>query len=192
MKKFLMMVAVAILTVVNVNAQDERKNEIGVFYGVGSSSDLFSAFTSAFAAAAGSQSSWWGPIGVEYYYHITPVVGLGAVASYANCEAEDEKTHQKDLKETFITVMPSVKFNWLRTKHFGMYSALSAGVMFLSLSANDNAKAADPEAKDETLVSFNFQATALGAEFGGVGLRGFVEAGVGEKGIVCAGLRYRF
>jgi len=54
MKKFLMMVAVAMMTVVNVNAQDDLKNEIGVFYGTGSASNLFSVYTSAFAAAAGS------------------------------------------------------------------------------------------------------------------------------------------
>ena len=187
-----MMAAVAIMTVVNVNAQDELKNEIGVFYGVESASNILSVYSSMFAAATGDKSSWWGPIGVEYYYHISPVVGLGAVAAYARCKAEDEKTHKDDLTESFITVMPSVEFNWLRKKHFGMYSGLSAGVMFLSVSSNDNAKASDPDAKDETLVTFMFQATALGMEFGSEQFRGFVEAGIGEKGVLCAGLRYKF
>lgn len=192
MKKFLMMVSVAMMTVVNVNAQDGLKHEVGVFYGVGSASNVLSVITSSISAAAGNQSSFWGPIGVEYYYHVSPVVGLGAVAAYAGCKAEDEKTHKDDLSETFITVMPSVKFNWLRKKHFGMYSGLSAGIMFISVSPNDNAKANDSNAKDETLVSFMFQATALGAEFGGEQFRGFVEAGFGEKGVLCAGLRYKF
>lgn len=192
MKKFLMMVSVAMMTVVNVNAQDGLKHEVGVFYGVGSASNVLSVITSSISAAAGNQSSFWGPIGVEYYYHVSPVVGLGAVAAYAGCKAEDEKTHKDDLSETFITIMPSVKFNWLRKKHFGMYSGLSAGIMFISVSPNDNAKANDSNAKDETLVSFMFQATALGAEFGGEQFRGFVEAGFGEKGVLCAGLRYKF
>ena len=192
MKKFLMMVLVAMMTVVNVNAQDELKNEIGVFYGVESASNILSVYSSMFAAAAGDKSSFWGPIGVEYYYHVSPVVGLGAVAAYAGCKAEDEKTRKDDLSETFLSFMPSVKFNWLRKKHFGMYSGLSAGVMFLSMSVNDNAKASDPDAKDETLVTFMFQATALGMEFGGEQFRGFVEAGLGEKGTLCAGLRYKF
>ena len=114
------------------------------------------------------------------------------MAAYAGCKAEDEKTGQNDLTETYLTVMPSVKFNWLRKKNFGMYSALSAGVMFCSISCNDNAKANDPKAKDETLTAFIFQATALGAEFGGEQFRGFAEIGVGEKGLLCAGLRYKF
>ena len=192
MKKFILMVSVAMMAVVNVNAQDELKHEVGVFYGFGSASDILSTLTSAFAAAVGEQSSWWGPVGVEYYYHLTPVVGLGAVAEYAKCKAMDDKAKVVGLNETFITVMPSVKFNWLRKKHFGMYSGLSAGVMFVSMSVDNAVKAADPEAKDETKAALMFQGTALGAEFGGEQFRGFVEAGFGEKGMLCAGLRYKF
>ena len=192
MKKILVMVVAAMMATVSVNAQDELKHEVGAFYGIGSASNIFSTITGSISAAAGDQSSFWGPIGVEYYYHVSPVVGLGAVAAYAGCKAEDKKTHKDDLSETFLTFMPSVKFNWLRKKHFGMYSGLSAGVMFLSVSANDNAKASDPDAKDETATVFMFQATALGVEFGSEALRGFVEAGLGEKGEFCAGLRYKF
>ena len=191
MKKIFVMAVAAMMATLSVNAQD-FKHEVGVFYGFESASNVFSLVTSAISAAAGDQSSFWGPVGVEYYYNISPVVGLGAVAAYAGCKAEDEKTHKEDLTESFITVMPSVKFNWLRKKHFGMYSALSAGAMFASVKCNDNAKAADPNAKDETVTVFMFQATALGAEFGGEQFRGFVEAGVGEKGVLCAGLRYKF
>ena len=192
MKKVFLLAVVAIMAVANVNAQDELKNEVGVYYGIGSASNILSYITSSISAAAGDQSSFWGPVGVEYYYHATPVVAFGAVASYAGCKAENEKTRKDDLKESFITVMPSVKFNWLRKKYFGMYSALSARLTIISVSCNDNAKAADPKAKDETLTSFMFQATALGMEFGSEQFRGFVEAGLGEKGELCAGLRYKF
>ena len=190
MKKIFLTICMALLSM-GAQAQD-FKHEVGVYGGLGSASNVFSFITSAYSAAAGDQSSFWGPIGVEYYYHISPVVGLGAVASYAGCKAEDDKTRKEDLTESFFTVMPSVKFNWLRKKNFGMYSGLSAGVMFCSITCNDNAKANDPDAKDESLAAFMFQATALGAEFGGEQFRGFVEAGVGEKGVLCAGLRYKF
>ena len=192
MKKILVMVVAAMMATVSVNAQDDLKHEIGVFYGLGSASDLFSTVTSVISAAAGDQSSFWGPIGAEYYYHVSPLIGIGAVAEYAGCKAEDKKTLEKDLTETFLTVMPSVKFNWLRKKNFGMYSSLSAGAMFISVKCHDNAKNVDPNAKDETATVFMFQATALGAEFGGEQFRGFVEAGIGEKGLLCAGLRYKF
>ena len=116
MKKILLMVVAAMMATVSVNAQNELKHEVGAFYGIGSASNIFSAITSSISAAAGDQSSFWGPVGVEYYYHVSPVVGVGAVAAYAGCKAEDEKTHKDDLTETFITVMPSAKFNWLRNQ----------------------------------------------------------------------------
>ena len=192
MKKFLLMVAIMTMATINVNAQNESKNEVGVFYGMLSISNVVSDITSAISAATGDKSSFFGPIGVEYYYHVTPAIGLGAVVTYAGCKVEDEKTKKYDLTENFFTVMPSVKFNWLRKKHFGMYSALSVGAMFLTIGCNENAKAADPNAKDETFTVLMLQATPLGIEFGGEQFRGFVETGVGEKGIFSAGLRYKF
>ncbi|MCR4920019.1 MAG: hypothetical protein K5928_09475 [Prevotella sp.] len=191
MKRLFILAVAALMATIGVKAQDELKHEIGVFYGVGSVSNVLSAFSSAFAAAAGEQSSWWGPIGVEYYYHVTPVVGVGGVAEYATCKAIDDVAHVKGLTETFISVMPSVKFNWLRKKHFGMYSGLSAGVIFFKVAADDAVKAGNPEAKDESRATVIFNATAVGAEFGGTAFRGFVEAGFGEKGVLCAGLRYK-
>ena len=66
------------------------------------------------------------------------------------------------------------------------------GIGSVTLSCENDVKKADPDAKDETKVSIAFQLTALGAEFGGSAFRGFVEAGFGEKGTLCAGLRYKF
>ena len=189
MKKNIFLILVAMMASMSVSAQDE-KHEIGVFYGIESISNVASFVTSGLAASVGGQGSFWGPVGVEYYYHVSPVVAVGGVASIAGCKAENEKTKSEDFNEKFITVMPSVKFNWLRKSGFGMYSALSAGAMFVSLTPSDAAKAQDPSFKDESITIFMFQATALGLEFGGK-VRGFVEAGVGEKGYLCAGLRYK-
>ena len=192
MKKILVMVVAAMMATVNVNAQDELKNEIGVFGGIESVSNILSIYSSIFSAAVGDQSDFWGPIGVEYYYHFKPGLALGAVAAYAGCKAEDKNTGSDDFNETFITVMPSVKFNWLRKKNFGMYSALSAGMMIAHVSTGDGVKSTNSDSDSETIAAFMFQATALGLEFGSEQFRGFVEAGLGEKGLLCAGLRYKF
>lgn len=191
MKKFLVVMAAIMMTAMSVNAQDEQRSEVGVFYGTSSASNILSVFSTMFSAAVGDQSSWWGPVGVEYYYHLTPVVAVGGVGVIAGCKAIDEKTNEKDLTQTYITLMPSVKFNWLRKSGFGMYSAASAGMMISSVSIGEGVQQYDPEAEDETLATFIFNVTALGVEFGG-NLRGFAELGLGEKGVLCAGLRYRF
>ena len=69
MKKIFVTMCVALFSM-GAQAQD-CKNEIGVFYGFDSASNIFSIVTSAISAAAGDQSSFWGPVGVEYYYHVT-------------------------------------------------------------------------------------------------------------------------
>ena len=61
MKKFLVMVVAAMMATVSVQAQDEPKNEIGVFYGIESVSNILSVYSSMFAAAAGDQSSFGVP-----------------------------------------------------------------------------------------------------------------------------------
>ena len=62
MKKQVLLVVAAMMATVSVNAQEETKHEVGVFYGINSASDILSSITSAFAAAAGDQSSFWGPV----------------------------------------------------------------------------------------------------------------------------------
>ncbi|MBR6893160.1 MAG: hypothetical protein IKN15_07985 [Bacteroidaceae bacterium] len=195
MKKILLMAVVAMMATMNVNAQsDEPKNEVGIFYGIGSASDIISTYAEVFSYAVGGQSSFWGPIGAEYYYHISPVVGVGAIAEYTSCKV-DALNQNEACDLTYITVMPAVKFNWLRKKSFGMYSGLAAGVMFASIDPGSSVKGQldsdGKEIKKETATSFMFNATALGVEFGG-NFRGFGELGIGEKGILCFGLRYKF
>ena len=69
MKKIFLMVVAAMMATVTVNAQnDELENEIGVYYGFGSASNIVSSFTEAFIGAVGDQSSYWGPVGIEYYH----------------------------------------------------------------------------------------------------------------------------
>ncbi len=183
MKKLLFFAAMMVVSL-TANAQnDELKNEIGVFYGFASASNIVSTVGQAFNFSADDQTGFWGPIGVEYYHHVTPVVAVGAIGELAGCKWSGKS----DYKTTYITVMPSVKFNWLRKDHFGMYSSLSAGLMFASHSYNGSAS----DVKSETQSKFMAHATAVGIEFGGA-FRGFAELGFGEKGVLCAGLRYKF
>ena len=120
MEKIALMVVAVMMATVSVNAQDDDlQNEIGVFYGFGSASNVVSTFTEAFSGAVGDQSSFWGPVGIEYFHHVTPVVSVGAMASFAGCNVSS-KEGNSSFTERFITVMPAVKFNWLRKESFGM------------------------------------------------------------------------
>ena len=186
MKKMILMVVAAMMVTMTVNAQNsELKNEIGLYYGFGSASNVVSSISAIVGAAAGEQSNFWGPVGIEYYHHVTPVVAIGGMASIAGCNVGN-KNGNSDFTERYITVMPAVKFNWLRKQYFGMYSGVAAGVMFVSADTKG-----DPTVKEDSQVYFMGHATALGLEFGGA-FRGFAELGFGEKGVLCAGIRYKF
>ena len=183
MKKLFVMMAM-MMAALTVNAQnDDLKNEIGVFYGFDSASNIVSSIGTAFNWDSSDQTGFWGPVGIEYYRHLTPVVAVGAVASIAGCTW----SKNDDFTSKYYTIMPSVKFNWLRRNHFGMYSAVSAGFMIHSASQKRNGNK-----ETESQTSFMIQLTGIGAEVGGENVRAFAEVGVGEKGILCAGLRYKF
>jgi hypothetical protein len=106
---------------------------------------------------------------------VTPGVAIGAMASIAGCKWGDNGEE----KTKYYTVMPSVKFNWLRKEHFGMYSSLAAGIMVASLSGSKNGGS-------DSKTNFMCHVTGLGAEFGGQ-LRGFAELGFGERGVFTLG-----
>lgn len=191
MKKMIMMVVASIMVTMNVKAQnDDLKHEVGLYYGFGSASNLVSSIGAAFSVSTGDQTGFWGPVGMEYFYHASPVIGIGAVASIAGCKFDEPYGSNVSLSEKYYTFMPAVKFNWLRKEHFGMYSGLAAGFMFVSPSASGtDSKGSKVEC--DTKGFFMYHLSALGVEFGS-NIRGFAELGFGEKGVLCAGLRYKF
>ena len=181
MKKMMMMAAMMVASL-GMNAQDDDlKNEIGVYYGFGAASDIVSSIATSMTRYSDDDQNGFGePVGVEYYYHVTRGVAIGAMASVAGCKWGKEGEE----KTKYYTLMPAIKFNWLRTDYFGMYSGFAAGIMYVSLS-ND-------KKDNDSGTFFMGQLTALGAEFGSQQLRGFAELGFGERGMITLGLRYKF
>ena len=200
MKRMMMIVAVALMTAVSVSAQegyDNTKHEVGISYGSMSNSTWMAigedmgTVIGSFGKARYDDGNFTGPIAVEYFYHLNPVVGVGAIGVYAK-ETKDmfiDNVNIGEAKNTYISVMPSVKLNWLRKKHFGMYSKLGAGLIFVS--KKEDVKQGYTGGS-ESKVGFNFQISALGIEAGSPNVRAFVELGVGEQGLFLAGVRAKF
>ncbi len=172
----ILMAVVAMMAITNVNAQDYKKNEISLGFGGGANTDIMSSFINT--VFTGKQIDYWGAVSLEYMYRPSENLGVGAVAVVSGCKWEDDN---KDAKTTYITFMPAVKYNWLNKKHFSMYSKGAIGLTIAAHSMKNDSK---------TKVGFNFQASALGLEFGSA-FRGFCEFGFGEQGIVVFGLRYK-
>ena len=200
MKKIFLLVAVTIMGVVSVNAQsgyEDTTHEIGVSIGEMSNSkwvsvaDFMGTTIFSIGTVKYENGSFTGPISVEYFYHYNPVVNLGAIAVFAQ-ESKDiviNGDKSGDAKNTYLTVLPAAKFNWLRTKNFGMYSKLAAGLTYMSRK-EDYKK--DYENQSDSKFFFSWQISALGMEAGSENVRGFLEFGVGEQGMALIGLRYKF
>ena len=192
MNKFfsrLLALIVALSLCANAGAQSSCKHEFAVSYGLGSTSGFVAVTASVFAAIFGAtlDYSFIGPVAGEYFYHVSDLVGVGAVASYA---AFLDKAKPGEKPMNCVALMPGVKLDWLRREHFGMYTKLCIGGAYRtnSSSSSSDGEGASPSSGS---LFFNFQASLLGVEFGG-GVRGFVEAGAGEQGFLTGGLRFRF
>jgi len=199
--KCLLAIAAIAFLFMPVQAQDEMetRHEIGITYGAVPNSVWLDIYTDLIGTIFGEtydNNRYYGPIGLEYYYHTNPLIGVGAVAVFTT---NNENAFENNIKtshhtKTYFTFMPSVKFNWLRKKHWGMYSKLAAGATYTHFNFEDcdeNGKKTG-EKTTATDLMFNFQASLIGVEAGNQHVRGFAEFGVGEQGIALVGLRYKF
>lgn len=200
MKKMMMMVAVAIMTAMSVNAQNEDlKNELSLSYGFGSISQLGDGIGEGLGMAiTGGRTEYddgfiLGPISVEYYRHLgTPRLAIGGIVSYSKWDSnilKNDSSHEKvgERKRNYFAVMPAIKWYWINKNSIGLYTKAAAGVGFLSNTEKDMAGKSDTE----NSTHFMFQASFIGLEVGGK-FRGFAELGVGDQGFLQAGVRYKF
>ena len=195
MKKIILMAAVAMLAVTGVNAQSETKQEIAVSYGWLSNSDWLNVFEGIVDAVFGEtydEGSYLGPVSLEYFYNLEPWMGIGAIAVYGH-EIEDSNKDGNKVgtrKNSYISLMPAVKFNWLRRDMVALYSKLGVGATWRSEIKEfegENSKY-NSDKKD---FHVNWQVSVIGVEVGKQ-IRGFAEYGLGEQGMLQVGVRCRF
>ena len=198
MKKIIVMAAVAMMAAMSASAQngyDETKHEIGITYGVGANSDIIDAYEKIGGALVGAKyenEKYFGPISAEYFYHVKPWLGVGGIFAYGQSKQDVYTLGSKDgeMKNNYFTLMPAVKFDWLRKQHLGMYSKRAVGATLRNEKyISDTAVNKD---KSDSELHLNWQASLLGIEAGSPTFRGFIELGTGEQGIALIGLRYKF
>lgn len=200
MKRSIILAVVAVMSVMGVKAQsDEPQNEISVSYGVGISMigdgighGIGEGIFDGILGRKWTNEKQFGTLGIEYFRHLdNPKVAVGGIFTYAQYGEDVEANSVKIGERTrrYISVMPSLKYYYINKKSFGLYSKAAVGGMLLSSSSKDT-----KNGRDESNSKFylTFQASLIGLEAGSNNLRGFIEAGVGDQGIVLAGVRCRF
>ena len=201
MKKLMMMVAVALMTAVSANAQNEQpKNEIGISYGLGVSAigdgignALGNGLFDGMVGRNWTNEKNFGTLGIEYFRRLdnTPKLAVGGILTYARKgeDVEYKGTKEGERTRTWMSLMPAMKYYWTQSNNLAFYTKLGAGVMMLH---SKNEDLVDHMTDTDSKFYFMWQASLLGAEVGSKNLRGFVELGVGEQGIALAGLRVKF
>jgi hypothetical protein len=200
MKKLSFLFA-ALMAVVSLQAQDEEKprHEIGVSYGLGLSligdgigHAVGSGIFDALLGYNWTNRKEFGTLGLEYFYHLpdAPRVALGGILTYASYGEDVEKDGMKrgDRKRTYMTLMPSVKYYYVDGKNFGLYSKAAVGVMML----HNKYSVVEGQTDSSTDCRFMAQVSLLGLEAGSQNVRGFMELGAGEQGIILIGLKCKF
>lgn len=200
MKKFLLLVVAAMMAATNVNAQtgyDDTKHEVAIGLGGISNSqwiDFLEDLTSSLLSGGSlDERKYVGPFSAEYFYHAKNWLGVGGIFVYGHSSQDILSSGKSKIGEctnNYMTLMPAVKFDWLRKKNFGLYSKVGIGATLRKEKLDYTDK---PEHNyNESQLHVNWQISALGIEAGLPTLRGFVEIGTGEQGLGLIGLRYKF
>lgn len=191
MKKILTIAALTLAAVLTANASsyEPPKNEISISYGYGTHPEIALDFASAFAdAIVGSNSSeeGCGVFSLTYMRNLNKNIGLGATLSYENLYKKD--SNNEKYNENFLAIMPTARAYWFRSKMFGMYSRVAAGI---ALNIYDDYDANDGKVtKSGTEFAFHFAPVSM--EIGSNKICGFLELGYGYQGIFNAGIKVGF
>lgn len=176
---------------------DEPKNELAVGYGAVNNTNALDVYVNVIGAVFGARyqnAKYIGPFSAEYFYHVSPLVGVGGIAVFNHHEHDVLQNEEVTGKRTsnYFTILPAVKFNWLRKQNWGLYSKV--GVGYTRAEYKTTGKDSEGKYTEDKSDSnyFNFQASLVGIEAGGRSVRGFAELGFGEQGLIHGGIRFRF
>ncbi len=196
MEKFLFyLLSVAFCT--HLAARD-GKSEIALGYGlfstanaIAQSADIYSTGLSAGMTSVERQHSGTFHIGYNYYDYTTQClpVAIGGTFLYEQAQsvAFAGDIDAGRFNDQFYTLMGKINLIYFDRGKLMLYGTMAAGATYCTRRFTAN----DGSSDFAGVVHLNFQLSPVGIKYGNnVGI--FVEAGLGSKGMVCAGVFARF
>lgn len=139
---------------------------------------------------------------LEYFYRVKEWLGVGGMLIYGTgnpvateiadgTPISEIKNGAKiaEMKNHYVSLMPTVKFDWIRRQYFGMYSKVGLG--FTSRHEQTLYSHYTRSNEQASFLHLNGHLTLVGMDFGSPHFRGFFDLGFGEQGIILLGLRYK-
>lgn len=132
-----------------------------------------------------------GTIAISYGYEFTPWCEfyVPVLISYTSGKLYQDMPSgdgygEGPYNDLWVAIMPSVRFNWIRTPKISLYSRVGVGLglanRYESFTTAMNTK-----------VSFAWHLSPIGAEFGGKNTCFFIEAGYGYAGLISMGAKFK-
>lgn len=129
---------------------------------------------------------------LSYYYAVKPWLHVGGevyVAGEYHVVHDRISNQRKGVSgTTSLSVLPTIRFQYLNRPLVGLYSGLSLG---LYMAMEQGVELYDPDDYNDFYLLPAFQLTALGVRVGNQ-VYGFAEIGVGNKGIANIGIGVHF
>jgi len=133
----------------------------------------------------------------NYHYRLTKWLWVGAMVNYAYYKDHTDLPFHTNAIYTqrrmnCLTLMPELRFSYYNRPHVTLYSAVAAGTTLFFGKQLYAKQYGDFYWEKSSKVNPSFQLTAFGVRAGGEHLFGSFELGVGIKGFVSAGIGYAF
>jgi hypothetical protein len=176
--------------------EGEHRHELSVGAGVWSTSNLAFTLGDAFVNAidiAGTvqfEEQKASPVyHISYKYFPKQKFGVGATFATGSERATGKTDNQDNgkLKRAYINIAIEPTYYYLNRKHFKLYGLVGVGLLYLHQDYTPN----NGEKKSQSLYTTDFQITPIGIKAGNA-IGGYLEAGLGYRGIISCGLFCRF
>lgn len=167
------------------------RHEVSVSYGTLPITNFVGIFSNLFVGVFTGKLSNISSIGatsLNYLYRINKTIGVGATFSFSSLNADVRNTEDV-ISQSYYSIMPQIKFNWLNRDLVTLYSRLNVGVTYLALRRTYEAPGS--ESQTGCVWAPMFQLSPIGIEVGRR-IAGYAEAGWGATGLLIVGIRGKF
>lgn len=178
-----------------VNAQETSKHEINLTYSDGIPMSLAEGFSDALSSTmlgqkTNSKTKSSGNFGLGYRNQITERIRVGGDIAFQEVQIEKNDKNNKSIRKgtsRYLMVMPTISFSYIKTDWLDFYGSAAAGIIMDKYTQTEPNKGS----VKSNNTDFAFQVNPAGIRVGKkIGV--FAEVGFGYRGIINAGLNYKF
>ncbi len=179
--------------------RDQRRNSLFLFYGTApliSQNGFANRFLSRpydspgvrITYTYGDITSSFGSLGIGYSVELIPWLELAIPFIYSSSQgtlySQDMTRTFDTFTDTWFSLVPNLKINWMATKYFSLYSRAGAGFSLVS-------RKVDHGNWVQSNMAPAWQLSPIGIEAGSKVVAFFAEAGYGFYGTVSFGLKVK-